>query len=560
MSHDTNGIADIFARPVGFQPSSASGAVAPGGSLDTGASTNASVPVVASVTSPQGGAVAIEVGDLVQAPPTGFTFVGQQVAISAPIATNDSPLQLVFTLDASLFPPSANPLEVQVLRSEPPSGPQYVPDCGLTTPYITPDPCVSNRSASNGGVVVTVLTTHASVWNFALGGLPAPSYPVVTSFVPDPSSATNKTTIDYLLNFDVTVNSLAADDFTIGGTSTGWSVTIVDGPHGGLYAIQLAGPSSTEGTVELTLGANSVVTPNPISGPLLPVTATTVVVDRTAPVVTGQLLSPASVVAGNTVTATSSASDAGGVASGQLRITNISGPTFLDTVALNAADGEFDQTTEAMTATVTAPSSSGTYLLCALAYDQASNVSAGTGCQTLTVTKLNQTVAFTNPGTKSMAQSPLTLNPTATSGLFVTLTSNTPLVCSASGHDVILLSAGACSLGARQSGNIAYNPSNTVTRSFTVNQVAQSITFANPGPRTMAESPLTLHPTASSGLPATLSSTTPSVCTVDGFVVALLGPGSCTLTASQAGNVVYTPASSIVRTFTVKKVARRSHS
>ena len=553
---DTNGIPDIFLRPLGFKPSSASGSVAPGGSLNTGTSTNAAVPVAVSVTSPQGGSVTIDISDASQTPPPGLTFVGQQVAISAPVATNDAPIELAFTLDASLFPPGSDPMGVQVLRTEPPGGPTYVPDCGLTSPYITPDPCVSDRSPLGGGVIVTVLTTHASVWNIGLGGPPAPTYPVVTSFVADPAPFTNETTIDFLLTFDVSVSSLASDDFTIGGTSTGWSVTIVDGPIGGLYAIQVDGPSSTEGTVELTLGANTVVDAESDSGPLLPVTANTVVIDRTAPVVTGHLLTPSSALAGNTVTATSSATDAGGVALGQLRITSVSAPSYLDTVALNATDGAFDGTTEAMTATITAPSNTGTYLLCALAYDPASNVSAGTGCQTLTVTKLNQTVTFANPGTKTMAQSPLTLSPTASSGLFVTLTSNTPLVCSAAGNDVTLLAAGSCSLSASQGGNVTYNPSNTVTRAFTVNQVSQSITFANPGTSTMAESPLTLNPTASSGLAVTLISTTLAVCTVDGFEVTFLGPGSCSIAASQAGDATYKPANAIVRTFNVKKVTQ----
>ncbi len=550
---DTNGMADIFLRPLRSQPRSASGVVAPGNSINAGTTTNASVPVAASVTTPQGGSVSIDIGDSNQAPPPGFTFFGQQVTISAPVATNDAPIGLAFALDASLFPPGSDLMGVQVLRSEPPGEPTNVPDCGLTSPYITPDPCVSDRSPLGGGVVVTVLTTHASVWNFGLGGPPAPTYPTVASFVADPAPVTNKTKIDFVLTFDVAVTSLAADDFTIGGTSTGWSVTVVDGPIGGAYTIQLDGPSSTEGTVELTLGADSVVDAESDSGPSLPVTATAVV-DRTVPMVSAQLLTPGSVIAGSPVTATSSATDAGGVASGQLQITSLSAPSYLNTLALDAVDGAFDGTIEAMTTTIAAPPNAGTYLVCALAYDPASNVSAGTGCRTLTVTKLNQTVSFANPGTKTMLQSPLTVSPTATSGLFVSLTSNTPLVCSTSGHDVTLLAAGSCSLSASQTGNISYNPSNTVTRVFTVNQVAQSITFANPGNRTMAESPVTLNPTSSSGLPVTLISTTVPVCTVSGLEVTFLGPGTCSLMASQAGNAAYKPASAIIRTFAVKKV------
>ncbi len=170
--------------------------------------------------------------------------------------------------------------------------------------------------------------------------------------------------------------------------------------------------------------------------------------------------------------------------------------------------------------------------------------------------QLNQTITFPNPGSKNLTQSPVTVAPTASSGLPVTLTSTTTTVCTVNGYVITLLIAGSCSITATQPGNLTYRPANPVTRTFTVTQVAQTITFANPGSKTMAQSPFTVTPTASSGLPVTLTSTTTAICTVSGFTVTLLGPGTCTLTATQPGNTVYRPANAVTRSFTVSKVAQ----
>ena len=171
VAGDTNDMGDVFAAPFAT-PGTVSGNVAPGGTLSTGASTSATEPLVASVTTPQGGMVSINIGDTDQSPPSGFAFFGQQATITAPPATPDAPLVLAFTLDASLFAPGDDPLTTQVFRSEPPVGPNVVPDCSATIPAIAPDPCVSSRVPNGGGVTVTVLTTQASDWDFGLSTEP----------------------------------------------------------------------------------------------------------------------------------------------------------------------------------------------------------------------------------------------------------------------------------------------------------------------------------------------------------------------------------------------------
>ncbi|HEX7345831.1 MAG TPA: fibronectin type III domain-containing protein, partial [Candidatus Limnocylindrales bacterium] len=167
-----------------------------------------------------------------------------------------------------------------------------------------------------------------------------------------------------------------------------------------------------------------------------------------------------------------------------------------------------------------------------------------------------QSITFPRPPNATLAQSPLAVTATASSGLPVTLTSNTPAICNPSGLSINLLAAGTCTITASQAGNADYQPAQPVPRSFTVTKAPQSITFVKPANATMAQSPLTVAATASSGLPVTVTSSTASVCTISSFTVTLVGPGTCTLTATQPGDSVYAAATPVVRSFTVTKVAQ----
>ena len=56
---------------------------------------------------------------------------------------------------------------------------------------------------------------------------------------------------------------------------------------------------------------------------------------------------------------------------------------------------------------------------------------------------------------------------------------------------------------------------------------------------------------ASSGLPVLLGSSTPTVCATQSAQVALIGIGTCTLSAQQPGNAVWLPATPVTRSFAV---------
>jgi hypothetical protein len=176
--------------------------------------------------------------------------------------------------------------------------------------------------------------------------------------------------------------------------------------------------------------------------------------------------------------------------------------------------------------------------------------------QTFWVYHASQTITFPYVALTSYqyaATAPI-LTATASSGLPVTYISQTPTVCTVSESgtgvwSVSLLISGSCSLGAEQAGNATYAAAPFSGQTFWVYHAAQMITFpyvALTSYQYAATAPI-LTATASSGLPVTYISQTPTVCTVSEsgtgvWTVSLLISGSCSLEAEQAGNSTYAAA------------------
>ena len=93
----------------------------------------------------------------------------------------------------------------------------------------------------------------------------------------------------------------------------------------------------------------------------------------------------------------------------------------------------------------------------------------------------------------------------------------------------------------------------TATTSFAmalVAPLAQTITFANPGQQKTGAT-IALVGSASSSLPITFASTTPTVCSVSTSAVTatILTVGTCTLTATQGGSATYSAAATVTDSF-----------
>ncbi len=168
------------------------------------------------------------------------------------------------------------------------------------------------------------------------------------------------------------------------------------------------------------------------------------------------------------------------------------------------------------------------------------------------VAKVAQTISFTDPADTLWSATPVSLVASASSGFAVTLTSNTPLVCTVNGANATMVGAGTCSITATQAGTVAYAAATPVTQTFTISQATQTVMFADPADRVYSATPFTVSPTASSGLPVTVTASPSSVCTVSGFTVTMKGAGTCTLTATQAGNTGVSSAS-VIQDFVVSK-------
>jgi alpha-tubulin suppressor-like RCC1 family protein len=107
---------------------------------------------------------------------------------------------------------------------------------------------------------------------------------------------------------------------------------------------------------------------------------------------------------------------------------------------------------------------------CTIAADQAGNgnyLAASQVAQSFNTAKAAQTISFDSPGSKT-AGSLFDIGATSSSGLTVSIDTQTPTICTASGTSITLIRAGTCTLQASQGGNGNYNAASNVNQSFTV--------------------------------------------------------------------------------------------
>lgn len=137
---------------------------------------------------------------------------------------------------------------------------------------------------------------------------------------------------------------------------------------------------------------------------------------------------------------------------------------------------------------------------------------------------------------------------------FSTLTAN----CSVLASTVTFLAAGTCTVAANQAGSAAFDPAPQLTQSFEVKKISQVVSFTSrpPQPAIVGDIYLTSAAGGDSGSPVIFSSQTPSTCTVSGFSVTLIRPGTCSVAADQAGSATYDAAPTVAQTFTVTTIGQ----
>ena len=113
--------------------------------------------------------------------------------------------------------------------------------------------------------------------------------------------------------------------------------------------------------------------------------------------------------------------------------------------------------------------SAGTCTVTATKAADSNYAEASSSATTITFSKADQTITFTNPGTKERSATPFSVAPTGGgSGQPVSISSSTTSVCTTSGLDITMVTTGTCTIVASQSGNGNYNAATDVTRSFTI--------------------------------------------------------------------------------------------
>jgi hypothetical protein len=169
--------------------------------------------------------------------------------------------------------------------------------------------------------------------------------------------------------------------------------------------------------------------------------------------------------------------------------------------------------------------------------------------QSFSIAKGSQTITFDALSSKNFGDPDFAVSASASSNLTITFAASTD--CSMAGSTVHITGAGSCTITASQAGNSNYSPASDIPQSFSIAKGSQTITFAVLLTKNFGDSDFAVSGTTSSSLAVTF--TTSGNCSIAGPTVHLTGAGSCTITASQAGDSNYNPASDVPQSFSIAK-------
>ncbi|MBO5728282.1 MAG: T9SS type A sorting domain-containing protein [Paludibacteraceae bacterium] len=143
------------------------------------------------------------------------------------------------------------------------------------------------------------------------------------------------------------------------------------------------------------------------------------------------------------------------------------------------------------------------------------------------------------------------LTATSSSNLDVTYTSSNENIAKIEGNVLTVLGVGNVTITASQNGNDAYEPATSISKNC-IAYDDQTITWNQSefNKTLRIGDVITLNATASSNLDVTYTPSNPSVATVSGNKLTIIGAGEVTITASQNGNDNYQPAPNVTKTIT----------
>ena len=108
-----------------------------------------------------------------------------------------------------------------------------------------------------------------------------------------------------------------------------------------------------------------------------------------------------------------------------------------------------------------------------------------------------------------------------------------------------------CDFRAFDTNGMPQSSPSVITLTTAASVQAQTISFSALGGKSLGDPAFAVSASATSGLAVAFSSTTSAVCTVSGSTVSLVGTGTCTVAANQAGNGSYSAAPQVTQSFAV---------
>jgi len=187
-------------------------------------------------------------------------------------------------------------------------------------------------------------------------------------------------------------------------------------------------------------------------------------------------------------------------------------------------------------------------------YAISASINAGSPATAFGMTNLkaNQTISVTThaPAGGAAYNTQFSVTATSSSGLPVSYSSSG--ACTNNGATFTMTNGtGNCTVKYDQAGDANRNAAPSITETVTAKKLAQSITFDAVASKAFGDSDFTVNGSSSSGLNINYAAN--GNCTNSGSTVHLTGTGSCSITASQAGNSFYEAATEVVRSFNIAK-------
>ncbi len=170
-----------------------------------------------------------------------------------------------------------------------------------------------------------------------------------------------------------------------------------------------------------------------------------------------------------------------------------------------------------------------------------------------TLPHIEQSISFDSLAAVTLGDTtPIVLNATASSNLPVSYAISDSGIATILNGVVTPKRAGTVTITATQPGDSAYLPAVPVSRTLTINRIAQSISFdAIPAVLLGDTAAIVLNATATSGLPVTYTISDSTIATINNGVVKIHRDGTVIITASQLGDSAYLPAAPVARTLTI---------